>query len=119
MERAIDSVYKVFLEVQLDGSKVLDEDFIMNIFSPFCEELPELEDCITYYFEEKELNVIGSCTTVDCVLAIDEARAEIFYPAQIGNCQTNECCIMLSKETTNCIILEMTDTQKATSDQLS
>eukprot|EP00957_Ditylum_brightwellii_P201432 15325599-Ditylum_brightwellii.AAC.1 len=80
MGRSIDTVCEAFLEVQLDGSKMLDEDFIMNIFSPFYEELLELDDCIAYYFEEKELNVIGSCTKKDHVLAIDEARAELFYP---------------------------------------
>eukprot|EP00957_Ditylum_brightwellii_P061045 4633678-Ditylum_brightwellii.AAC.1 len=118
MGRAIDTVYEAFLEAQLDGSKMLDEDFIMNIFSPFHEELPELEDDIAYYFEERESNVNGSCTKRDCVLAIDEARAELFCPTQIEHCQTNECCIMLLKGITNFIILEMTDTQKATSDYL-
>eukprot|EP00957_Ditylum_brightwellii_P104845 7991290-Ditylum_brightwellii.AAC.1 len=78
MDRSIDAVYDAFLEVQLHGSKMLDEKCIMNIFSPFYEELPKLEDYITYYFEEKELNVIGSCTKKDCVLAVDKARAELF-----------------------------------------
>jgi hypothetical protein len=52
------------------GEKMLDKDFIMNIFSPLYEELPELKELITYFFEEKELNVLGSYSCSDCVLAI-------------------------------------------------
>eukprot|EP00957_Ditylum_brightwellii_P130698 9970640-Ditylum_brightwellii.AAC.1 len=90
MGRSIDMVYEAFLEIQLDGTKMLDEDCIMNIFSLFYEELPELEDYITYYFEEMKSNMIESCTKKDHVLAIDKARAELFYPTQIENYQTHK-----------------------------
>ena len=79
MGRALDAVYVAFKKVALDGSLLLNEDFIMNIFEPFYAELPKLKDHIDYYFEEKECNVIGSFRRIDRELAIDAARPEIFY----------------------------------------
>jgi len=66
--------------VESDGEKMLDEDFIMNIFSPLYAEIPELEEYLTYFFEEKESNVVGSYSRSDRVLAIDLAKCEVFYP---------------------------------------
>ena len=44
MGRALDLMYNAFVQVESDGEKMIDEDFIMNIFSPLYEELPELEE---------------------------------------------------------------------------
>jgi hypothetical protein len=68
------------VEVESDGELMLDEDFIMNILSPLYAELPELKEYLTYYFEEKESNVIGSCSQGIRVLAIDLAKCEVSYP---------------------------------------
>ncbi len=62
MGRAVDLMYNAFVEVELDGELMLDEDFIMGIFSPLYEELPEFNGYLEYFFEEKESNVIGSCS---------------------------------------------------------
>ena len=43
MGRAVDLMYNAFVQVESDGEKMLDEDFIMNIFSPLYAEIPELE----------------------------------------------------------------------------
>ncbi len=51
-------MYNAFVEVESDEELMLDEDFIMNILSPLYAELPELKEYLTYYFEEKESNVI-------------------------------------------------------------
>ena len=80
MRRVIVLMCDAFLEVELNGELMLDEDFIMGIFSPLYVELPEFEQYLTYFFEEKESNVIGSCSRGDCVLAIDLAKCEVFYP---------------------------------------
>ena len=86
MGRAIDLVYDVFLEVESNGELMLGEDFIMGIFSPLYVELPEFEQYLTYFFEEKESNVIVSCSRGDRVLAIDLAQCEVFYPTRILIC---------------------------------
>ena len=119
MGRAVDLMYNAFVQVESDGEKMLDEDFIMNIFSPLYAELPELEEYLTYFFEEKESNVVGSYSRSDRVLAVDLAKCEVFYPTRYENQQTNDLCVNLAREVATCLMLEVADPKKATSDYLS
>ena len=59
MPCALDLMYNTFMEIQANGDKFLDEDFIMKIFEPFYTELPELEMYLTFDFEEKESSIVG------------------------------------------------------------
>ena len=38
-----DMVYIVFKSIEADSEKMLDEDFMMNLFSPLYTKLPELQ----------------------------------------------------------------------------
>ena len=69
MGRAITLLNDAFVEIQSDGSLLLEQEFIMNIFSLLYEEIPPLKEYLDYHFEEKEGNVIGSNMEHDCVLA--------------------------------------------------
>ena len=80
MPRALDLMYNTFIEIQANGDKFLDEDFIMKIFKPLYTDLPELETYLTFYSEEKEATVVGLCKRDDRMLAIDGAVAELFCP---------------------------------------
>ncbi len=73
-------MYNAFVQVESDGKKMLDKDFIMNICSPLYAVLPELEEYLSYFFEEIELNVVGSYSWSDWVLVVDLAKCEVFYP---------------------------------------
>eukprot|EP00957_Ditylum_brightwellii_P119713 9133664-Ditylum_brightwellii.AAC.1 len=73
---------------EADGSKGLDEDYMMNIFSSLGDILPQFKKYLKYMFEEKESNIIDSCSKEDHVLAIDGAVAELFYPTRLENHQT-------------------------------
>jgi hypothetical protein len=119
MGRAVDLMYNAFVEVESDGELMLNEDFIMGIFLPLYDELPEFNGYLEYFFEEKESNVIGSCSQEDCVLAIDLAKCEVFYPTRIENQQTHDLCVSLAREVATCLLLEVADPKKATSDYLS
>jgi len=120
MGRAVDLMYNAFVEVESNGELMLDEDFIMGIFSPLYEELPEFKAYLEYFFEEKESNVIGSCSRDNCVLvALDLAKCKVFYPTRIENQQTNDLCVNLTREVATCLLLEVADPKKATSDYLS
>jgi hypothetical protein len=119
MGRAVDLMYNTSVEVESDGELMLDEDVIMNILSPLYAELHELKEYITYYFEEKESNVIESCSQGNCVLAIDLAKCEVFYPTQIKNQQMHDLCVNLAREVATCLLLEVADPKKATLDYLS
>ncbi len=119
MGRAVDLIYNAFVEVELDGELMLDEDFIIGIFSPLYKELPEFNGYLKYFFEEKESNVIGSCSQEDCVLAVDLAKCKVFYPTRKENQQTHDMCVSLAREVATCLLLEVADPKKATSDYLS
>ena len=60
MGRVIDLVYDAFVAIQADGTLILNYDFMMGIFGDLQTELPEFNTYMTWYFEEKESNPIGS-----------------------------------------------------------
>ena len=60
MGRVIDLLHDAMLKVQSDGSILLHYDFIMNIFSPLRSRLPEFDQYLDFYVEEKQGNVVGS-----------------------------------------------------------
>ena len=90
MGRDVNPMYNTFVEVEADRQLMLNKDFIMGIFAQLYKELPELKAYLEYFFEETESNVIGSCNREDCVLAIDLAKFEVFYPTRIENQQTHD-----------------------------
>jgi hypothetical protein len=83
MGRAITFLHDAFVDVQGDGALMLDKNFIMTIFSPLYKEIPPLKEYLDYHFKEKEGNVIGSHKQMECVLAIDEAMAKLFFPQKM------------------------------------
>ena len=88
MPHALDLMYNTFIEIQANGDNFLDEDFIMKIFEQLYTELPELETYLTFYFEEKEANVVGSCKQDVHILYIDGDVAELFYLGRMENKQS-------------------------------
>ena len=96
MGKAIALLHDAFVEIQSDGLLLLEQDFIVNIFSPLYNEIPPFKQSLDYHFEGKQGNVIGSNNEHDPVLAIDEAVAELFYPQKMENRQTTELCHELS-----------------------
>ena len=96
MGKAIALLHDAFVEIQSDGLLLLEQDFIMNVFSPLYNKILPFKQYLDYHFEEKQGNVIGSNNEHDCVLAIDKAMAELFYPQKMENRQTTELCHELS-----------------------
>ncbi len=86
MGRAIDLLYSAFAKIQGNGSLFLDYEFIMTIFEPLYSKLPEFEEYMNYYKEEKEGNVVGSFNAKDRVIVIDEAMHELFWTKL-------QCCV--------------------------
>ena len=41
MGRVVDTLYDVCIEIHKDSSRILDEDFIMNIFNDIDKDIPE------------------------------------------------------------------------------
>ncbi len=75
---------------------ILNYDFMMGIFGELQTELPELNTYMTWYFEEKESNPIGSTSKAQCVLSVDKGTEMLFYPTDKQNMQTSEVCSTLA-----------------------
>ena len=111
----VDLLEKAMISVSEDGELLLDEDFMMNIFSDIGDCVDPFADYITHLFEEKQSNgVSGSRRKEDKVLPFDLLRAELFYPTRAENRQTHDMCCRLAVEIATTILMELRDLEKAT-----
>lgn len=78
--KTVDLMESSFTKVCDDKNLILNEDFIMNIFSPIVAKLPSLNDHLAYTFEEKVANAVGSCAEDDWWLLFDELVVQLFCP---------------------------------------
>jgi len=85
MGRVIDLVYDAFVAIQADGSLILDYDFMMGVFGELQPELPEFSTYMTWFFEEKESNPIGSSSKEERVLSVDKGTEMLFFPTEKQN----------------------------------
>ena len=95
MGHATDLLCGAFVKVQMNPELLLQENYIMSIFLPLFNQLPELKEYLDYYKEEKEGNAISSMKPSDCVLCIDKAMAESFHPNKEQNQETEQYCLEL------------------------
>jgi len=119
MGRVIDLVYDAFVAIQADDALILDYDFMMGVFGELQTELPEFSTYMTWFFEEKESNPIGSSSKEERVLSVDKGTEMLFFPTEKQNMQTNDLCSRLAAGLASCLILELEDPRKANSDYLS
>ena len=122
MGKAIDALDEAMAEVEKDGSKFLDEDFMNNIFAKIYTDeegndvpLEPLVDAMRYQFEEKQTPRIDGSK----VLPFDTLNAELFYPDRKENKATTSTVTKMAVELASCLREEFRDTKKATSDYLS
>jgi hypothetical protein len=60
MGRTVDMLEDTFNKICNDGSLILDEDFMMSIFSEIIEEVKPFKKYLKFTFNVKESNPIGS-----------------------------------------------------------
>ena len=60
MGRAVDLLYSACHEFRDNGELFLDYDFMMGIFADLQKEIPEFNTYMTWFFNKKECNTIGS-----------------------------------------------------------
>ena len=60
MGKVIDMLHSAFIKIQDEPPLLLDFEYIMHIFEPLYDELPEFKDYMDYFKEEQEGNVICS-----------------------------------------------------------
>jgi hypothetical protein len=79
----------------------------MGVFGELQTELPEFSTYMTWFFEEKESNPIGSSSKEERVLSVDKGTEMLFFPTEKQNMQTNDLCSRLAAELAWCLILEL------------
>ena len=122
MGKAIDALHEAMVEIEKDGSKFLDEDFMNHIFSKIYTDedgndvpLEPLVDAMKYQYEEKQTPAVDGSK----VLPFDQLNAELFYPDQKENKATTDTAKKMAVELSNCLLQELKDPTKATSDYLT
>ncbi len=80
MSCTVDLMESAFEKIALDGSLLIDEKFMMNIFDPIVSKLDNFARHLQYIFEEKESFAVGSRKREDKWLPFDELRAKLIYP---------------------------------------
>jgi hypothetical protein len=91
MTTAVDLVYNAFVKIEKNGKLMLRESFIMNVFQPLYNKLPELKDYLNYYFEEKRTNVFGATTNESRKRGIKMVKSEVLSPTDHDNEQQMSC----------------------------
>ncbi len=54
MRKAIALLHDAFVEIQSDGSLLLEQDFIMNIFSPLYNKIPPFKQYLDYHLKRNK-----------------------------------------------------------------
>ena len=119
MASAIDLAYSAFLKIETNPLLMLWESFVMEIFKPLYRKLPELEDYLSYYFEDKETCSFGSKGVDDRLKGIKLVREEVFSPVDADNRASFDCCVWLAGDIAATLILEMNDPRKVTCEYLT
>ena len=122
MGKAIDALEEAMMQIEEDGCKFLDEDFMNEIFSKIYTNadgddapLEPLEDAMKYQFEEKQTSALDGSK----VLPFDQLNAELFYPNRKENTETTGMVELMAVEVAKCMLQELRDPDKATSNYLS
>lgn len=122
MGKAIDSLERALEHIELDGKLYLDEDFMNEIFDDIYVDddgnaapLAPLKDAMGYTMEEKQSERLDGSK----VLSFDLLNAELFYPERDENKATTALVEAMAREVAECMLTELRDTSKATSDYVS
>ena len=92
MTTAVDLVYNAFIKIEKNIKLILRDSFIMNIFQPLYNKLPELKDYRNYYFEEKRTNVFEATVNESRNRGIKMVKSKVLSPTDHDNRATNELC---------------------------
>jgi hypothetical protein len=97
---------------------VLDENYMMSMFSKYVDTLPPFKEYWEHLFEKKKMIVVSSESGAR-VLQFAELRNELFSPKDPTNAATNECLVQLAKEAAQGVLDELHNEKKTTWKYLS
>ena len=105
---AIDTLREKMMDLIDDPSKVLNEDFMMNMFQKYVDALPPFKSYLEHLFQKKRMNVVASESGAT-VLQFAELRTELFSPSDSTNAGTNGRLIELARVAAQGILDELHD----------
>ena len=107
MGKVLDLMEISFESIVDDPKLILDEEFMMGIFSEISDKVDPFQEYLTYMFEEKLSPTISKGSSIDDkVLPYDEVRCAIFYPHRTDIVQTEEICYELGSEAASAFLIE-------------
>ena len=122
MGKAVDALERALVEIESDGGLYLDETFLDGIFRDIYtnddgDEVPlkPLEEYMNYALREKQTARLDGSK----VLPWDQLCKELFHPTREENIETDDFVKQLAVEIAQCMLEELRDPKKATSDYLS
>ena len=116
--RAIDTLRLKMMDLVNDPNNILDEDFMMGMFSEYIAELPPFKKYWEHLFEKKQMIVVASDSGAK-VLAYADLRKELFHPCDSTNAATDNRLVELAGVAAQAILDELHDQKKATYKYLS
>ena len=119
MGTVVDIMDKAFGQIVNDGTKTMNEKFMMQMFDKLTRKIPPFKQYLTYMFDEKSSNLVGPCTKEERVLPWDMVRTELFYPTRVDMLETTSVVPELASEAGAIFRVEFRDKGKATAKYLS
>jgi hypothetical protein len=107
-----------FEKIARDGERMLDEQFMMNIFEPIVNQVEPFSQYLEYAFKKKEAREHCTQNKHDKRLPFDELQAELFYPTCNYVRQSHDTACRLAEVAAATFLIESRDPKKATSDYL-
>ena len=98
MPEALDLMDVAFGKVADDGDLLLDEDFMMGLFEPLLSKISPFQDYMTYMFDEKRANLVGSNDKDDRIFPFQLLKDELWDPTRKDIVQSNTICAVLATE---------------------
>ena len=113
MGRALDTLHKTMKEISDKPSLILDEDYMMNIFKEYIDELPPFKEYWNFMFNKKQMAVVARKSGAK-VLPLAKLRDECFSPKNSTNKKTEDRVIELAEVAASTMVIELEDPKKAT-----
>ena len=115
---ALDTLETAMQHIAENPEKILDDTYMMNIFSEYIHELPPFKEYWTRTFETKQMAVIA-CKSGAKVFHYAMLRQQLFSPTRSTVMKTSHRVKELTKIAATTILTELHDTKKATNKYLS
>jgi len=106
------------MDIVDDPTKILDQGFMMSMFSKYLNTLPPFRKYWDHLFEKKQMVVVASESGAK-VLQFAELRKELFHPSDPTNAATDRRLVQLARVAAQGILDNLHDQKKATWKYLS